>query len=128
MKTRKNKSYTSILLEEMNKTEFIKANELYDLLKSQGLNVVIKPTDKAFKAMVQDYNQTIDSVALGETLEIIGVPFKATGYLHQLKTFEYNDYKGNTEIVTPFMTASSILVIGLYETIFETYTGKLINF
>lgn len=129
MKTRKNKNYTSILLEEMTTTEFTKAKDLYNQLRNeQGLNVVIKPTNKAFKDMVQLHSQPVSIFEVNDTFRFLGVQFKVSDETDNLKGFEYYNHAGNLEHVRPLVTNDSPISIGLYEIAFESYTGILLYF
>ncbi|MBX0320148.1 hypothetical protein [Shouchella clausii] len=73
VRTRKNKNYTSILLDEMSIEAFKEAKKVYDSINGAK---VIKPTKKALQAFVKLHSVTLDTVETGGEYKILGTVFK----------------------------------------------------
>lgn len=73
VRTRKNKSYTSILIDEMSIEAFKEAKKkVYDSIHGAK---VIKPTKKALQAFVKLHSVALDTVETGGEYKILGTVF-----------------------------------------------------
>lgn len=131
-KTRKNKGYTSILLNEVSEQAFKEASEVYDSLEGAK---VIKPSKQAGMDFVKLHSLTLDKVKAGEKYKILGTVFTV------VRNLDYNR-KGSNKwypIVRYFdqeknqveefgIVSTSNFAIGVHETCFKQLTGKLLYF
>lgn len=131
-KTRKNKGYTSILLNEVSEEAFKEASKVHDSLEGAK---VIKPSKQAGEAFIKLHSLTLDKVKAGEKYKILGTVFTV------VRNLDYNR-KGSNEwypIVRYFdhkkgqeeefgIVQTSNFAVGVHETCFENLTGKLLYF
>lgn len=75
MKIRKNKDYTSILLEEFTPQEATKAKTKYDEIKKNGVNCVIKPSRKKYIEALKLNSRLVSDCEMGESYRVLGVLF-----------------------------------------------------
>ncbi|MHB9953671.1 hypothetical protein [Ligilactobacillus murinus] len=75
---RKNKSYTSILINVASRKNFLQAYELQKELKTKGVNSVVKPSKQGAESYLNVYKpvQRMQETPVGHHFEIMGVAFK----------------------------------------------------
>ena len=131
-KTRKNKGYTSILMNEVSEEAFKEAAKVYDSLEGPK---VIKPSKQAGEAFVKLHSLTLDKVKAGEEYKILGTIFKVIRSLDYSRTGSNKWYpivryfdkaKGEYEEFGIVQTAN--FAVGVHETCFKNATGKLLYF
>lgn len=132
VKTRKNKHYTSIILNEVSEQAFKEAKHLYDTLEGAK---VIKPSNKAYQSFVKLHSLTLDKVKKGEKYKILGTEFTI------IRSLDY-DRKGCNQwnpIVKYYdrqrnryeefgIVCTDNFAAGVLETCFENQTGILLYF
>lgn len=132
VKTRKNKNYTSILLDEISEQSFNVAKNIYDSL--EGLKV-IKPTKKALESFIKLHSLTLDKVKVGEKYVVLGTKFTV------IRNLDYNR-KGSNEwfpVVKYYdrsnnkyeefgIISTDNFALGVHETCFKNQTGILLYF
>lgn len=129
MKIRKNKHYTSVLLEAISLDEFKQANEAYKSLKDIGRNTVVKPTKKALEAFIGPSPLTLGDVIIGDTYKVLGVYYTALKYNQCLVQFEYTSPLTDEPVTfTPFTGKGTPLVASLWQESYTALTGDLIGF
>lgn len=131
-KTRKNKNYTSILLEEMSEQAFTDAMNIYNSMEN---NSVIKPSKKAWQNFVKLHSLTLDKVKSGEEYKILGTTFKVIRNLDRTRTntnewypiVKYYDRTYNRYEEFGIICTDNFAV-GVHETCFKNHTGTLLYF
>lgn len=132
VKTRKNKNYTSIILNEVSEQAFKEAKQLYDTIEGPK---VIKPSVKAYQSFVKLHSLTLDKVKKGEKYKILGTEFTI------VRSLDY-DRKGSNQwnpIVKYFdrhknqyeeygIICTDNFAAGVLETCFHNQTGILLFF
>ena len=131
-KMRKNKGYTSILLNEMSEEAFISAGKTYNALEGAR---IIKPSKAAMEVFVKLHSLTLDKVKAGEKYKILGTTFKV------IRSLDYSRKGSNAwyPIVRYFdnekqqyeefgIIQTSNFAVGVHETCFKNLTGKLLYF
>lgn len=132
VKTRKNKGYISILLEEVSEKAFNEAKNIYDSI--DGLKV-IKPSKKAWESFVKLNSLTLDKVEAGEEYKVLGTTFTV------VRSLDYNRTGSNEwfPIVRYFdrmnnkyeefgIVSTDNFAVGVHETCFKNQTGMLLYF
>lgn len=133
MKIRKNKNYTSILLEEFTPQEANKAKTKYDEIKKSGVNCVIKPSRKKYIEALELNSRLVSDCEIGESYRILGVLFtvvkidttKACCNCN-LVTFEY--YKQGELTKTGGCFGFYPIYHALFEEAFKAVTGAPLYF
>lgn len=133
MKIRKNKNYTSILLEEFTPQEATKAKNKCDEIKKSGVNCVIKPSRKKYIEALKLNNRLVSDCEIGESYRILGVLFTVvkvdttkTCCDCNVVTFEY--YKQGKLTKTGGCFGFYQIYRALFEDAFEAVTGTLLYF
>lgn len=133
MKIRKNKNYTSILLEEFTPQEAIKAKNKYDEIKRSGVNCVIKPSRKKYIEALKLNSRLVSDCQMGESYRILGVLFTVvkvdttkTCCGCNVVTFEY--YKQGELTKTGGCFGFHQIYYALFEEAFEAVTGAPLYF
>lgn len=131
-KTRKNKGYTSILMNEVSEQAFKEAANVYDSLDGPK---VIKPSKQAGEAFVKLHSLTLDKVKAGEKYKILGTVFTVVrkrdtsrrGSNEWFPIVRYFDQVKNKEEEFGIV-ATDNFAVGVHETCFKNLTGKLLYF
>lgn len=134
MKIRKNKHYTSVLLEEFTPQEANKARIKYDEIKKSGVNCVIKPSRKKYIETLKLNSRLVSDCEVGESYRILGVLFtvvevdttKTRCLNGDLVTFEY--YKQGELTRTGAYLDFYNIYHALIGPAFEAVTGTLLCF
>lgn len=133
MKIRKNKHYTSILLEEFTPQEANKARIKYDEIKKSGVNCVIKPSRKKYIEALELNSRLVSDCEMGESYRVLGVLFTVvkvdttkTCCDCNIVTFEY--YKQGELTKTGGCFGFHQIYRALFEEAFESVTGTLLYF
>ncbi|MBF7131557.1 hypothetical protein ITQ94_08920 [Pediococcus pentosaceus] len=133
MKIRKNKHYTSILLEEFTPQEANKARIKYDEIKKSGVNCVIKPSRKKYIEALELNSRLVSDCEIGESYRVLGVLFTVvkvdttkTCCDCNIVTFEY--YKQGELTKTGGCFGFHQIYRALFEEAFEAVTGTLLYF
>lgn len=133
MKIRKNKNYTSVLLEEFTPQEATKAKTKYDEIKKSGVNCVIKPSRKKYLETLKLNSRLVSDCEIGESYRILGVLFTVvkvdttkTRANCNLVTFEY--YKQGKLITTGGCPDCYPIYHALFHYAFEAATGELLYY
>lgn len=133
MKIRKNKGYTSILLEEFTPQEATKAKTKYDEIEKSGVNCVIKPLRKKYLETLKLNSRLVSDCEMGESYRILGVLFTVaevdttkTRANCNLVTFEY--YKQGKLITTGGCLDCYPIYHALFHYAFEASTGELLYY
>lgn len=133
MKIRKNKNYTSILLEEFTPQEATKAKTKYDKIRKSGVNCVIKPSRKEYIEALKLNSRLVSDCEMGESYRILGVLFTVvkvdatkTCCDCNVVTFEY--YKQGELTKTGGCFGFYKIYRALFEEAFEAVTGTLLYF
>lgn len=132
IKTRKNKGYTSLLLEEVSEESFKKAKETYDSIEGTK---VIKPTKKAWESFVKLHSLTLDKVKTGEEYKILGTTYTIVRNLDynrpgQNKWYPivryFDRFKNQYEEVGILSTNN--FAVAVHEFSFKNQTGTLLYY
>lgn len=83
---RRNKNYTSILLNEITEEAFKESIRVYE--ETEG-NKVIKPTQKAYDKFLKLHSLTIDKIKAGEKYKILGTTFEVIRDLDKSRDNEW---------------------------------------
>lgn len=132
VKTRKSKSYTSILLNEITEEAFSEALKTYNSL--DGLKV-IKSSQKAWEKFIKFHSLTLDKVKAGEEYKILGTTYKVIRNLDYSRNntnewyaiVEYFD-RNNNKFQEFGIIQTNNFAAGVYETSFKNQTGLLLYF
>lgn len=132
VKTRKNKGYISILLNEVSEQAFKEAKNIYGSI--EGMKV-IKPTKKAWESFIKLHSLTLDKVKAGEEYKILGTTFKVIRNLDYSRTgsnewfpiVQYFDRNKN-EYEEFGIISTDNFAVGVHETCFKNQTGMLLYF
>lgn len=130
--TRKNKNYTSILLNEVSEYAFTEAKKLYDSIEGTK---VVKPSKKAWESFYKLHSLTLDKVKAGEEYKILGTTFKVKRNLDHNRQgsnkwfpiVEYFDRVTNKYEEFGIVQTDNFAV-GVHETCFKNQTGLLLYF
>ena len=89
---RRNKNYTSILLNEITEESFKESIKVYEEIEG---NKVIKPTQKAYDEFLKLHSLTIDKIKAGEKYKILGTTFEVIKGLddERYPIISYYDHK-----------------------------------
>ncbi|MGK4094480.1 hypothetical protein AB0X79_08170 [Pediococcus pentosaceus] len=133
MKVRKNKNYTSILLEEFTPQEATKAKTKRDEIEKSGVNCVIKPSRKKYSEALQLNSRLVSDCEMGESYRILGVLFTVvkidttkTCCDCNVVTFEY--YRQGELTQTGECFGFHQIYRALFEDAFEAATGTPLYF
>ncbi|MDB1563025.1 hypothetical protein PGA94_09590 [Pediococcus pentosaceus] len=133
MKIRKNKNYTSILLEEFTPQEATKAQAKRSEIEKSGENCVIKPSPKKWIEALKLNSRLVSDCEMGESYRILGVLFTVvkidttkTCCNCNAVTFEY--YKQGELTQTGGCFGFYQIYRVLFENAFEAVTGTLLYF
>jgi hypothetical protein len=133
MKIRKNKHYTSILLEEFTPQEANKARIKYDEIKKSGVNCVIKPSRKKYIEALKLNSRLVSDCEMGENYRVLGVLFTVVKVDTTKKccncnlvTFEY--YRQGELTQTGECFGFYQIYRALFEAAFEAATGAPLYF
>lgn len=133
MKIRKNKNYTSILLEEFTPQEATKAQAKRNEMEKSGENCVIKPSRKKYIEALELNSRLVCDCEIGERYRILGVLFTVvkidttqTCCNCNVVTFEY--YKQGELTKTGGCFGFYQIYRALFEEAFEAVTGALLYF
>lgn len=133
MKIRKNKNYTSILLDEFTPQEAIKAKVKRDEIEKSGMNCVIKPSRKKYIEALKLNSRLVSDCEVGESYRVLGVLFTVvevnttkTCCDCDVVTFEY--YKQGELAKTGGCFGFYQIYRALFEEAFEAVTGTLLYF
>lgn len=132
VKTRKNKGYTSILLNEVSEQAFKEAKNIYESI--EGLKV-IKPTKKAWESFIKLHSLTLDKVKAGEEYKVLGTTFKVIRNLDYSRTgsnewfpiVQYYDRNKNKYEEFGIVSTNNFAA-GVHEICFKNQTGILLYF
>lgn len=132
IKTRKAKSYTSILMQEISIEAFKEAMDAYNLIEGSK---VIKPSKQAWQTFVKLHSLTLDKVKAGEEYKILGTTFKVIRNLDHSRNgsnewypiVKYFDRNRNRYEEFGIVQTSNFAA-GVHEHCFENQTGKLLYF
>lgn len=132
VKTRKNKNYISILLEEVTEQAFSESIKIYSKLEGSK---IIKPSEKAWKSFVEEHSLTLDKVNAGEKYRVLGTTFevirnldyrrKGSNAWHPIVRY-FDKNSGKYEEFGIINTNN--FAVGVHETCFKNQTGKLLYF
>lgn len=114
---RRNKNYTSILLNEITEESFKESIKVYEGIEG---NKVIKPTQKAYDEFLKLHSLTIDKIKAGEKYKILGTTFEVIKGLddERYPIISYYDRKlGRYEEYG--LIASNIFAANVMETCFK---------
>lgn len=132
VKTRRNKGYISILLEEISEQSFKEAENVYNSISELK---VIKPTKKAWESFIKLHSLTLDNVKNGEEYKILGTVFTVIRNLNTSRTgsnewypiVKYFDREKNKHEEFGIVSTDNFAV-GVHEVCFKNKTGKLLYF
>jgi hypothetical protein len=132
VKTRKNKGYTSILLDEVSEQSFKEAKSTYNSI--DGLKV-IKPSKKAWESFVKLHSLTLDKVKEGEEYKVLGTTFTVIRNLDYSRTGSNEWYpivryfdRCKNEYEEFGILSTNNFAVGVHETCFKNQTGTLLYF
>lgn len=131
-KTRKNKSYVSVLLNEVTEEAFQEATTVCAAIEGP---TVVKPNKEAWAAFVKMHSLTLDKVKAGETYKILGTVFTIVRGLDHSRTgsnewfpiVRYFD-TGKNDYEEYGIIATNNFAVGVHETCFKNKTGMLLYF
>lgn len=83
---RRNKNYTSILLNEITEESFKESMKAYEEIEG---NKVIKPTQQAYDKFLKLHSLTIDKIKAGEKYKVLGTTFKVIRELDKSRKSEW---------------------------------------
>lgn len=133
MKIRKNKDYTSILLEKFTPQEATEAKAKYDEIEKSGVNCVIKPSRKKYIEVLKINSCLVSDCEIGESYRILGILFTVVKVDTtkaccdcNVVTFEY--YKQGELTQTGGCFGFYQIYRALFEEAFEAVTGTLLYF
>lgn len=133
MKIRKNKHYTSILLEEFTPQEATEAQTKRSEIEKSGVNCVIKPSRKKYIEALKLNSRLVSDCEIGESYRILGVLFTVvkidttkTCCNCNVVTFEY--YRQGELTQTAGCFGFYQIYRALFEEAFEAVTGTLLYF
>lgn len=78
VKTRKNKYYTSIIIQEMNEQAFIEARIIYDELRKEDENLLITINKKVWRDFFEQHTLDLSETKPGDTYRVFGTTFTIT--------------------------------------------------
>lgn len=133
MKIKKNKNYTSILLEELTPQEATRAQAKRSEIKKSGVNCVIKPSPKKWIEALKLNSRLVSDCEIGESYRILGVLFTVvkvdttkTCCNCNVVTFEY--YRQGELTQTGGCFGFYQIYRALFEEAFEAVTGTPLYF
>lgn len=117
---RKNKHYTAITINSINRKSLIVAETEKQRLLDQGVVVAVKPSKRALEKYVDDYKPDVKMVdtPVGHIFEIMGVCFKVIEHDEKMITVT----QGKDTFMTPVGYNS------LIEEVYNGVTGGLLYF
>lgn len=131
MRTRKNKHYTTIFLDEFTPQEATKAKAKYDEIEKSGVICVIKPSRKKYVEILKLNSRLVDDCKVGESYRVLGVLFTVvevdtnkTCCDCNVVTFEY--YKQGKLTRTGGCFGFYQIYRVLFEDAFEAVTGAFL--
>ncbi|WP_299831347.1 hypothetical protein [uncultured Metabacillus sp.] len=132
VKTRKNKGYISILLDEVSEQSFKEAKNTYDSIDGTK---VIKPSKKAWESFVKLHSLTLDKVKAGEEYKVLGTKFTVIRNLDHSRTGSNEWYpivryfdRSKNEYEEFGIVSTDNFAVGVHETCFKNQTGILLYF
>lgn len=132
VKLKRNKTYTSIILQEVSELAF---SESVDLRKSINGLSVIKPSKKAWAEFVKLHSLTLDKVKEGEEYKVLGTTFKVVRNLDYSRKgvnewypiLRYYDRSMKTYEEIGILSTDNFAV-AVHELCFKNHTGTLLYF
>lgn len=131
IRTRKNKNYTSILIDEMSIEAFKEAKKVYDSLSGAK---VIKPTKKALQEFVKLHSVTLDTAETGGEYKILGTVFTVVRNLDYGRSNNewypiVRYYNRTTNKYEEFgIIQTSNFALGVHEHCFQNITNMLLYY
>lgn len=114
---RRNKNYTSILLNEVTEESFKESIKVYEEIEG---NKVIKPTQQAYDEFLKLHSLTIDKIEAGEKYKILGTTFEVIKGLDNERYPIISYYDRKLERYEEFgMIASNNFAANVMETCFK---------
>lgn len=76
IRVRKNKNYTSVIMQEITLEAFKEAKEIYQEIAKNGEPAVINISKKAYQEFFSLHTLTFDEVEAGEEYKVLGTTYK----------------------------------------------------